>query len=288
MVLHYGTHISISKSLYSNLLVSKEILDCNSFQIFTKSPIKYGKIGLSQEDIEKSIRFVKENNIYLVIHGQYIINFCKYIPWAVESLVQDMLFLENFIEDNKMLPTGVIIHMGKDTIEVGEDICINNFIKCLDKTIEQVGSGNTNIILETSVKSKNDRFYNIENLSKLYHKLNTTTKKRVKFCIDTCHIFSSGYDISGINGMKEYFDNFDELIGIKNIAVIHLNDSKNKVGSGLDRHESIGKGYIFGEDFNSLKYLINLAKKNDIPIITETNTKNKVEELNLVHNLSLI
>lgn len=287
MVLHYGTHISISKSLYSNLLVSKEILDCNSFQIFTKSPIKYGKIGISQEDMEQSAKFIKENKIYLVIHGQYIINFCKYVPWAIESLAQDMLFLENFV-DNKNLPTGVIIHMGKDTIDVGEDICIDNFISCLDKTIEKVGEGNTNIILETSVKSKNDKFYKIENLAKLYHKLNTNTKKRVKFCIDTCHIFSSGYNISIVSGMKDYFDNFDKLIGIKNIAVIHLNDSKNKVDSGLDRHESIGKGHIFGENMNSLRYLIQLAKNNNIPIITETNTKNKTEELNLVYNLSLI
>lgn len=107
-------------------------------------------------------------------------------------------------------------------------------------------------------------------MSKLYNSLEKHSK--IKFCIDTCHIFASGYDIRTIQGFDEFIRKFDNLIGIQNIQLIHLNDSKNPLNSGVDRHETLGNGYIFKDNLDTLKYILNFAIKNNISMITETDS----------------
>ncbi|HEY9701929.1 MAG TPA: deoxyribonuclease IV [Allocoleopsis sp.] len=290
-----GTHINLSgankkngNSLSNSLIIAKDFLGSNALQIFTKSPIRYGSVKINAVDREEAKKYLKYNEIFLVIHGQYILNFCKKtekVLWAIDSVVEDLIFLDILLEDNDShLPSGVIIHMGKDTENLGKEICMKNFAYAISSVFNKISTNNhkVNLILETSVKSKNDMFYTIQDLSKLYNSLQENIRKRVKFCVDTCHIFASGYNISQVDQMKKYFDDFDSEIGINNIIVIHLNDSKNKVNSGLDRHENIGDGHIFGENLDSLRYLLQLAEKNKIPVITETPTKSPKKELDFL------
>ena len=92
-------------------------------------------------------------------------------------------------------------------------------------------------------------------------------KSRVGVCIDTCHAFTAGYDLSSIDSTKKVFQEFNNIIGFKYLKGMHLNDSKKKLGSRVDRHDSIGKGYI---GYDVFKFIMKSDKFNNIPLILET------------------
>jgi len=288
--MYLGTHLGreTGKSGFFNIVSTARKLNINSIQIFTKPPIKVSEIKAESEDIKLTYEILKESKIFLVIHGQYIINFCKDYKkqmWAIKSVVDDLNLLNSI--SNFLLPTGIILHMGKNTAGLSKSECIDNFKESLELILSKVSiHSNNNIILETSVKSSNDIFYKIEDLAELYNKLNIETRNKVKFCIDSCHIFASGYNISDINEMKNYFEKFNKLIGISNIAVIHLNDSKEICNSGKDRHQEISKGHIFNKDnLENLRYLVkDISIKYSIPLITETAPEDIKKELDFIRN----
>lgn len=259
----YGTHISKSKGILNalNYIVS---LNLQNLQMFTKSPNKYVKIDkLSEIDHEMINNYIKNNNIKLYIHAQYILNLCRTdLVYNVHSIIEDFKYITNI--------QGVIIHMGKDTKNLGYNQSFDNMKNNILKILSEVSNINANLILEFAVKSKNDicNFSQIEGMAELYKSLEKHSK--IKFCIDTCHIFASGYDIRTINSFNKFINQFDNLIGIENIQLFHLNDSKNPLGSGVDRHEILGNGYIFKNNEEMLKYILNFCIKNNISVITET------------------
>ena len=289
-MLYLGTHLGkeTGKSGFYNIVCTARNVNINSVQIFTKPPIKVSDIKTDSEDLKLTKEILKETKIFLVIHGQYIINFCKNPQkqmWSIKSVVDDMNLLNNL--SNKLLPTGVILHMGKNTTKLSKLECINNFKESLELILSKVSvDNNINIILETSVRSSNDIFYKIEDLAELYNKLKQETRNKVKFCIDSCHIFASGYNIADTTEMKNYFEKFDKLIGLSNISVIHLNDSKEICNSGKDRHQEISKGHIFNKDnLENLRYLVkDISMKYNIPLITETASEDLIKELEFIKN----
>jgi DNA polymerase beta len=143
------------------------------------------------------------------------------------------------------------------------------------------------ILLETPVARKFMVCGTTELFAKLYSKIPLVYRTRIKFCIDTQHIFASGYNVSNLNSLKNYFDKFDKLIGVSNIKLIHLNDSKNEFDVRIDRHESIGKGFIFSKDKESLVYILLYCMKRKIPIVLETGKTNYVREIKLLKSLVL-
>lgn len=259
---NYGTHMSIKNGLLNvlNVLKNKNIKTC---QIFTKSPQSFKRQIPLDILTKKTIEdYIKATDFKLYIHGQYILNLCRTdLSYMVKSIVDDLEYIGN--------SKGVIIHMGKDTQNLGKDIAFNNMKNNILNVLSHI-KDNKCLILETSVKSKNDicNFHTIEGLSNLYNSLDKHSN--IKFCIDTCHIFSSGYDISTINGFNDFILKFNSLIGIENIALFHLNDSKTKLGSEVDRHENLGHGFIFKNNLDTLKYIIKFCKTRNINFITET------------------
>lgn len=270
--MYIGAHLSLSPKgsikghkLY-NALINAEDLGINAVQVFTKSPMKVSNITINDDDIATTTNYLKygDKDVFLVVHSQYLINFCRSRQGiGIKSVLDDLRFL-----DKLDIKGNVIIHMGKNIQRLSREQCINNFVDNIDRVLSKIDSGN--IILETSVRSTNDVFNTIEELAELYKRIPGHYKKRISFCIDICHIFASGYDVSTIKGMKDYFIKFDKLINIKKISVIHLNDSKLPLDSGRDRHEVVGKGYIFKGNKDSLRYLLKLCKKRGIPVIAET------------------
>lgn len=227
------------------------------------------KIKLDNNEIKEIKLFLKNNDIKLVIHSIYSINFCKdpnhpRNKWGTDNLIYDMNLCE------KIGGIGVVLHLGSyktDKINISYEESIKNFIKSLIIVIDNTKK--IPIILETPVNRKYMIGGTIEKLAELYNNIPINYKKRVKICIDTQHIFVSGYDIDKIEGIKNYLKIFNKLIDKKNIKLIHLNDSEREFNTKINRHESIGKGYIFYNN-KSLNYLINYAKKNRIPLLLET------------------
>jgi len=126
---------------------------------------------------------------------------------------------------------------------------------------------NTIIILETGASQGTEVASKIEGLNEIYWKLDENERTRIKFCIDTCHIWATGYDISTPAGVKAFFKEFDDMIGIDKIALIHFNDSKTQLESCVDRHADLGYGFI---KTTGLKAVAKFAFKNRIPLLTET------------------
>lgn len=261
---YYGTHLSKSKGLTS-VLDTLRSFNLKVCQIFTKSPQSAKAVKTKLDPVEKIgiDAEIKKHGYRIYIHSQYILNLCRSdLTYAVPSIISDFDYLDTTI--------GVVIHMGKDTQNLGKDLAFNNMKNNILKILSHISGTNKYLILETSVKSKNDScsFYSIEGLANLYIALEK--HQNIKFCIDTCHIFASGYNVSNLKLFNEYISKFDKLIGKDNIILFHLNDSKSALNSGVDRHEQLGKGKIFNENEDVLKKIITFCVDNKIDMVTET------------------
>ena len=250
------------------------------------------KYYLSNEDINTVKALLKKYKIKLVIHSLLSLNYCNDPKsprnyWGIENLVYDMNLCE------KLGGIGCIIHMGTrktKKININVDQCIKNYIKSLITVFKKSTSKKIPIILETPVNRENIVGGTIEEFANLYNLIPKIYKDRVKICVDTQHIFSSGYNINTLEGAKKYFEKFDTYVKIKNIKIIHLNDSKVEFNSKINRHAPIGNGYIFSDKSSeeSLKFIINLAIKNKIPLILETHSINFSKEIKMIKNKVLI
>ena len=287
MSLLIGAHLKNNENLLKSI---KEIIKIggNSIQIFTGPPnsLHQGKIfKYSDEEIKKIIKFKEDNKIKIYIHAKYILNFSKPL------LPKNKIFLVRFVQDldfsKKIKSNGVILHFGTASNNLTKIEARNNMIKSLISCLDHADLKSIPI-LETSSGEGNYIGKTIDDMKNIVDKLPNKYKKRIKFCIDTCHIFVSGYPIHKDKGFKNYIKEFDEKIGINKIALIHLNDSKTKFNMKNDRHEEIGKGYIFDEkkggNMNTLKDIIKFSKKEKIPLILETHNNFK-KQIDLIKNI---
>jgi len=292
MVLVIGSHMNRKEKNYDNIvdiIKGEHKIGGNIIQIFLGSSVKTTlseKIKLSDIEIKEIKQCKKKYNMYIVIHGILTLNLCSPIEkrylWNINNLIYDLELNE------KINGLGVIIHMGiKKTknFDLSYDIAELNFVKNIKNVLKQTSKLKSRIILETSCGEQNKIGGTLELFAQLYKKFNSITRKRIGICVDTAHIFAAGYNINSEDGMVKYWDDFDKLIGIENCTIIHLNDSKAEFCSCIDRHETIGKGNIF-KDSASLKVLINIANKYNIPIVLETNSEFFKDEIELVKKLS--
>ena len=243
------------------------------------------KIKLSKDEMMEIKNFINNNNIKLFIHAILRLNYCydpfsKRYQWGLDNLIYDMNMCY------KLGGSGVVIHCGYYKtlkINISYDECIKNFIDSLLIVLDK--SKKIPILLETPVNKKNIVCGTLEKMALLYNQIPIKYKKRVKICVDTQHIFASGYNLRKVDIIKEYFEKFHKLIGIQNLLLIHLNDSKKECGSLINRHESIGKGFIFSNDKSSLIYLINFGKTNNISFVLETDYHFYKYEINYLKSL---
>ena len=151
-------------------------------------------------------------------------------------------------------------HMGK-----GEKQGIEKIADSINDIFEQTHGIKTRLLLETTAGQGTGIGYIFEQLAAIMKKIEN--KNRFGICLDTSHIFAAGYDIRTKESYLKTIKAFDMIIGIKNLFVIHLNDSKKALGSRVDRHEHIGEGYI---GMNLFKLLMNDRRFRDVPKIIET------------------
>ena len=292
--LYLGIHYNeeeFSPSILKALEKTKKV-GANVLQIFNgnkRLSTLREKINVSNQDSKEIKLFLKNNNIKLFIHSILILNYCKDPEsprnrWGIDNIIYDINSAK------KVGASGVVLHMGSyktEKINLSYEECISNFIKSLTIILKETTKTKVPILLETPVARKFIVCGTTELFAKLYSKIPLVYRTRIKFCIDTQHIFASGYNIRNKNIVQDYFDQFDRLIGVKNIKLIHLNDSKNEFDVRIDRHESIGKGFIFSKDKESLVYILLYCIKRKIPIVLETGKTNYVREIKLLKSLVL-
>lgn len=220
---------------------------------------------------------LKSKKMYCVVHASYTINIAgdwdEYSWWVKQFIAE--ISLADVIG-----AIGIVIHMGKQ-LDLPKENALNNMYSTLlyvhNKTKQHK---NVKIILETPTGQGSELCYNIEDLAYFFKKFsshpNPEIQNRFKICLDTCHIFSAGYDIRTKKSVIEFLKNVEKLINIKNVALIHLNDSRKELGSHVDRHENLGKGFI-GKI--GLKEFAKIFKEQNVPIILETSGLFHKEEI---------
>tara|TARA_A100001015_G_scaffold313800_1_gene421881 strand:+ start:4241 stop:6160 length:1920 start_codon:yes stop_codon:yes gene_type:complete len=280
----YGIHLNSFKTLKDAIMETHK-LKCNNLQVFFGSKILTtlsDKFNPSKEEILEIRKLLKEYKIDLYCHGILTLNYCNYpyskkYEWGLTNLIYDMNLL------HKLGGKACIIHAGRyntKRYQITKQECYKNYINSLKHVID-----NTKVVkiyIETPATKKNTIINTLEEFSILYNKIPKNYQKRIKICVDTCHIYVSGYNISTKEGVSEYFSKFNNLIGLKNLKLIHLNDSFGELNSHLNRHAPIGKGYIFKKSKEGLKEIVRICKKNKIPFILETNPNSFDKNLKII------
>ena len=259
MSLIIGSHVSFSSS--EQLLGSvKEALSykATTFMFYTGAPQNTVRLPIDDNLTKKGLELMNENNIdidNLVVHAPYIINMAndKNYDFNVSFLTEEI---------NRVTKLGVkrlVIHPGSH-VGLGEDIGLNNIIKVLNAVINK--DTYPMICLETMAGKGSELGTSFRQLKYIIDNINI--KDKVFVCLDTCHINDAGYDL---NNFDNILDEFDNIIGLDKLKVIHVNDSKNTINTHKDRHENIGLGTI---GFKNLNYVVNHDRLKDVPKILET------------------
>lgn len=284
-----GCHISISPSILSGLEYLTYIKG-NAAQIFlgsTKSSSVNAKHKFTDINIINIKKYIKSNKIFVCVHSIYLLNFCKSDPYTNYGNVKYMH--DNIQHDLKygelIGAKCVVLHLGYKLL-LESSIAIINFINNINKIIKDM-SNNIALALETTAGQGTQIGYTLEDLALIWNGVKHNNKVtylknkaidnkvhclKVGICIDTAHVFASGYDISTIDGIKDYLNKFNKLIGWRNIIVFHINDSKFQCNSKKDFHQGIGHGELFNTSngINALKYIKTFCIKRGIPMILET------------------
>ena len=288
-----GCHINNPKSILNALNITVKS-GGNILQIFLGDNVLTTlskKIKLSPSEIKEIKSYMKINDIKLVVHSILSLNFCKdpfykRNTWGVENLIYDLNLCA------KLGGIGCVIHLGtyqtkNRKMDMSYEECTKNFVNSIKYVLDNTTKGK--IIIETSVNKDGGLAGTLEGLAELFAKIPPSYKKRVGICIDTAHIFLGGYDIRDGVIIKKYFRDFDLLIGMKYLTLVHINDSEKELGSKVDRHAPLGEGYIFsnklGGNMDSLKLIMAILKKNNIPMVLETRSHNFSREINLLHKM---
>lgn len=267
----------------------------NALQIFVGKNIATTtgqKAKLSTQEAKDIRSLLKKLNMVIFIHASLSLNLSnpligKY-HWILDNLIYDLNF------GNKIGAHGVVVHLGtkfadryilkKYNNASVENEAVNNMVKSIKYVIDVTKK--QPILIETSAGQRNKIATYVEELGDMYSKFQPKYKKRIGFCLDSCHLYSAGYDISTPFGFNNYIKLFNKYIGTKHIKLLHLNDSASAFNSHTDVHTNLMKGSIF-KDKKTIQVIVKWAHKNNVPIILETRDLTQYKkEIKLVKSLA--
>jgi len=257
-------HTSIAGALERSALKAAE-LGANTFQIFSSSPRQWKASVPSLPAIRLLNAAREKHDLYpLAIHDNYLINLAS----AHEKTRQ--LSIEAFRgELERAVAMGaeyLIAHPGNykgHTVEQG----IMHFLEGVASAAHGLKLGSLMLLIENTVGAGAQLGGKFEELHVMREFAPKLTEVPIGFCLDTCHLLASGFDIANATGLKHMLSEADRLLGLDNVRVIHANDSKGALGSHVDRHQNIGNGYIGLDGFRRILQHPQLRSK---PFILET------------------
>lgn len=260
-MLKIGSHVSMSGKKML-LAASEEAVSygANTFMIYTGAPQNTRRKKIEDLNIEAGLAHMKENGIDdIVVHAPYIINIGNTSNPATFEL--GVNFLRSEIERTEALGAKqIVLHPGAH-VGAGAEAGIKKIIEGLNEVLTK--DHKVQIALETMAGKGSECGRSFEEIAQIID--GVTHNEKLSVCFDTCHTHDAGYDI--VDDFDGVLEQFDKIIGIDRIKVLHINDSKNEKGAGKDRHENIGFGKI---GFKALNYIVHHPSLEDIPKILET------------------
>ncbi len=232
----------------------------NVFMIYTGAPQNTRRKEISELKIQEAWDYMKQQDLQeIIVHAPYIINLANTVKPETYEIAERFLAME--LERTEAIGSKVLVlhpgaHVGAG-VEAGTRQIIYGLNQVLDEDCEVC------IALETMAGKGSEIGRNFEELAKIYD--GVQHNERLRVCFDTCHVHDSGYDI--VHDLSGVFSAFDRILGLDQIAVFHINDSKNVCGAAKDRHENFGFGEI---GFDRLHTIVTMKEFEQIPKILET------------------
>jgi len=258
-----GAHVSASGGV-ENAPKNAKNIGAKAFALFTKNQRQWKAKPLTQESIDafkKNLELAEILPQHILPHDSYLIN----LGHPEEEKRQKSL--ESFIDEVKRCEQlgldRLNFHPGSHLKKISEEECLEKIADSMNETLRE--TKDVILVIENTAGQGSNLGYKFEHLAYLIDK--SEDKSRVGVCIDTCHMFTAGYDIRDKESYDKTWDEFEKLVGFEYLKGMHINDSKPDLGSRVDRHHSLGEGKI---GLDAFKLIMNDERMNDIPLVLET------------------
>ncbi len=258
-----GAHVSASGGVF-NAPLNAMAIGAKAFALFTKNqkqwtakPLEDEAIGLFKENLAKSGVSPK----HILPHDSYLINLGH--PEEEKRLKSLDAFIDELERCAQLGLDRLNFHPGSHLKQISEEECIDRIAMSMNEAIKRVEG--VNLTIENTAGQGSNLGWKFEQIAAIIERIED--KSRVGVCIDTCHMFTAGYDIRTRETYDHTWSEFDRLIGFQYLKGMHINDSKPDLGSHVDRHDSIGKGKLGLAPF---EMLMNDPRMDDIPLVLET------------------
>lgn len=270
-----GIHCSVAGGLI-NAFNELEELEIDTFQIFTRNQRQWKGKQIEKEEGGSFRNQLSNHNInYAFSHCSYLINLASVGGELRDASINALT--DEIIRCHELSLNYCVLHPGAAK-DLGTNQAIHLIASGLNDAIRKTADIKVKILLENTAGQGSSIGYKFEHLRDIFSEVHD--KERLGVCIDTCHAFAAGYDIRNSVGIEDMFAAFDKLIGIENLKVFHLNDSKFELGTRRDRHENIGEGFI---GLHAFTYIMNHFKH--IPKVIETPKEMDKENITLLRSL---
>jgi deoxyribonuclease-4 len=260
---YVGAHVSASGGVENAPLNAKEI-GATAFALFTKNQRQWEAKPLDPDTIGK-FRKNREDSGYepfqILPHDSYLINLGNPEPEALGK--SRIAFLDEMQRCEQLGLDRLNFHPGAHLNKTGEEECLMLIAESINLALEQTRG--VSAVIENTAGQGSNLGYSFEQIA--YIIAHVEDQSRVGVCIDTCHAFAAGFELRTREGFEATFSRFEEVIGFRFLKGMHLNDSKKDLGSRVDRHENLGKGFLGTEPF---AWIMADSRFDGIPLILET------------------
>lgn len=275
---YVGAHVSAAGGV-ENAPVNAHAIGATAFALFTKNQRQWKAAPLSKESISK----FKDNceklgfqPFQILPHDSYLINLGHPVTENLDKSRD--AFLDEMVRCEQLGLDRLNFHPGSHLGQIDEETCLINIAESINFVLDKT-HGVTAVIENTAGQGTN-MGYKFEHLRFMID--HVEDKSRVGVCIDTCHAFTSGYDLLSPDGFVESFKQFDEIVGFNYLKGMHLNDSKKDLGTRVDRHDNLTIGFLGVAPFQRI---MNDPRFDNIPLILETpNEELWAEEIKLLYS----
>lgn len=274
-----GGHMSIGGG-FAEAPERARNIGLDAMQVFTKNQRQWIAKPLNMEDVNFYLENMKRFDIKITVaHASYLVNLAApeqdKFEKSIESMVHELQRCESLKIPYLIFHPGA--HMGE-----GEKNGLKRIVDGINKIIEKSEGIKAKITIETTAGQGTNLGYRFEQIGFILD--NVSDKSKVRVCMDTCHIFAAGYELRSKDGYEKTMDEFSRNIGFENLVAVHLNDSEKALGSRVDRHAQIGRGYIGREGF---KNLLKDKRFSNMPLILETPGGEALypEDLNMIKSI---
>ncbi|NTW70009.1 MAG: deoxyribonuclease IV [Chlorobiaceae bacterium] len=273
-----GAHVSIAGGV-ENAPLQASTIGAKAFALFTKNQRQWRAPKLETSSIDAFLKNCNDGGFkpqHILPHDSYLINLGS--PDTEKRQVSRDAFIGEMQRVEALQLTLLNFHPGSHLKEISEEECLRLIAESINRALD-VTKGVTAVIENTAGQGSN-LGYRFEQLAEIIDQIEDKTRAGV--CLDTCHLFASGYDLSSAAAAEATFSEFDRIVGMKYLRGMHLNDAMQPIASRVDRHASIGKGTIGVAAFS---YIMNNPAFEEIPLILETPDSDQwPEEIKLLYS----